>query len=477
MENVAFISDVASLPRFLRVRELFALLTNIHPNFSQEKARGFLEGTDVRMDARIKNLSKGMIAQLHLAVVMAIDAKLLVLDEPTLGLDITYRKRFYRRLLEDYMTEERTLADHHPPGGRDRVHALRHHVHPRWRADPPHADGDGLDQVSPRSSSTRRTSPRPQALGPIYAETRFGQTAMVFDGVDRDAARRRSASVSTPTLSDLFVALMQRGDEMKSPHCPHQARVSRAPRRLLLCAGASSSRSSPSSGDPARLAPLRRFGPGGVVRPRAQGASSSASLPTRACGSSTCSVALFFYFADAFSADRRNNSMLFWKSMPVSRFQDAGLQDAGRPDHLPGAHLRRADALGRRRFDRPCIIAVPPCPCRADARFRRRSSPAPARSLVFDLVLPGAGAALVRAVLRLGRRCSRRCSAAGRIPLAFLIPGLVGLAENLLLRDGIAPARRLSCSATCATASTSRSIATAYGPRRSSDAPFDAGRA
>ena len=109
MENVAFISDVASLPRFLRVRELFALLTNIHPNFSQEKARSFLEGTDVKPGAKIKNLSKGMIAQLHLAVVMAIDAKLLVLDEPTLGLDITYRKRFYRRLLEDYMTEERTL--------------------------------------------------------------------------------------------------------------------------------------------------------------------------------------------------------------------------------------------------------------------------------------------------------------------------------------------------------------------------------
>ena len=109
MENVAFISDVASLPRFLRVRELFALLTNIHPNFSPEKARSFLEGTDVKMEQRIKNLSKGMIAQLHLAVVMAIDAKLLVLDEPTLGLDITYRKRFYRRLLEDYMTEERTL--------------------------------------------------------------------------------------------------------------------------------------------------------------------------------------------------------------------------------------------------------------------------------------------------------------------------------------------------------------------------------
>ena len=107
--NVAYISAVASLPRYLRVRELFALLSNIHPNFSQAKAQDFLAGTDIRPEAKIKNLSKGMIAQLHLAVVMAIDAKLLVLDEPTLGLDITYRKRFYRRLLEDYMTEERTL--------------------------------------------------------------------------------------------------------------------------------------------------------------------------------------------------------------------------------------------------------------------------------------------------------------------------------------------------------------------------------
>ncbi|WP_416361676.1 ATP-binding cassette domain-containing protein [Mesorhizobium sp. AR02] len=111
MENVAFISDVASLPRFLRVRELFALISNIHPRFDQAKARGFLEGTDVKMEAKIKHLSKGMIAQLHLAAVMAIDAKLLVLDEPTLGLDITYRKRFYRRLLDDYRS--RYVRRHH----------------------------------------------------------------------------------------------------------------------------------------------------------------------------------------------------------------------------------------------------------------------------------------------------------------------------------------------------------------------------
>lgn len=208
MQNVAFISDVASLPRFLRVRELFALLTNIHPNFSQEKARGFLEGTDVKMDAKIKNLSKGMIAQLHLAVVMAIDAKLLVLDEPTLGLDITYRKRFYRRLLEDYMTEERTLiiTTHQV----DEIEFMLSDIMFI-------RDGELILHMQMETVSTKFSQlivdpenlAAAQALGPVYSETRFGQTVMVFDGVDRDRLEPLGKT-STPTLSDLFVALMQR---------------------------------------------------------------------------------------------------------------------------------------------------------------------------------------------------------------------------------------------------------------------------
>ena len=211
MQNVAFISDVASLPRFLRVRELFALLTNIHPNFSQEKARGFLDGTDVKMEARIRNLSKGMIAQLHLAVVMAIDARLLVLDEPTLGLDITYRKRFYRRLLEDYMTEERTLliTTHQV----DEIEFMLSDIMFI-------REGELILHMQMETVSTRYTQliadparlAEAQALGPIYQETRFGQTAMVFDGVDRERLATLGA-VSTPTLSDLFVALMQRGEK------------------------------------------------------------------------------------------------------------------------------------------------------------------------------------------------------------------------------------------------------------------------
>jgi ABC-2 type transport system ATP-binding protein len=209
MENVAFISDVASLPRFLRVRELFALLTNIHPNFSPEKAHNFLQGTDIKPELKIKHLSKGMLAQLHLAVVMAIDAKLLVLDEPTLGLDITYRKRFYRRLLEDYMTEERTLiiTTHQV----DEIEFMLSDIMFI-------RDGDlilhmQMETVNDKFVQLVLTDPAnaetARALAPVFEETRFGQTVMIFDGVDR-AKLEGLGALSTPTMSDLFVALMQR---------------------------------------------------------------------------------------------------------------------------------------------------------------------------------------------------------------------------------------------------------------------------
>lgn len=209
MENVAFISDVASLPRFLRVRELFGLLTNLHPNFSADKARSFLEGTDIRPEMKIKTLSKGMVAQLHLAVVMAIDAKLLVLDEPTLGLDITYRKRFYRRLLEDYMTEERTLiiTTHQV----DEIEFMLSDIMFI-------RDGDlilhmPMEEVTEKFAQLVANDAESQAaaraLNPVYEETRFGQTVFIFDGVSRETIAPLG-TVSTPTLSDLFVALMQR---------------------------------------------------------------------------------------------------------------------------------------------------------------------------------------------------------------------------------------------------------------------------
>jgi len=162
----------------------------------------------VRLEARIKTLSKGMLAQLHLAVVMAIEARLLVLDEPTLGLDITYRKRFYRRLLEDYMTGDRTLliTTHQV----DEIEFMLTDI--MFIRDGHLILNSPMDQVSARYTqlvASPASIEAATALKPIFAETRFGQTVMIFEGVE-PAALAPFGSVSTPTLSDLFVALMQR---------------------------------------------------------------------------------------------------------------------------------------------------------------------------------------------------------------------------------------------------------------------------
>jgi ABC-2 type transport system ATP-binding protein len=208
MLDVAFISDIASLPRFLRVRQLFDLVEGIHPKFSRAKAIQFLEGTDIKPNSKIKTLSKGMIAQLHLALVMAIDARLLVLDEPTLGLDIIYRKNFYKRLLEDYMSEERTLliTTHQV----DEIETILTDIlfirNGHLILDMAMEDvADTFHQIVVNDDRHADA----EALSPIYTETRFGQTVMIFNKAEAEKLEPLGA-LSTPSLSDLFVALMQR---------------------------------------------------------------------------------------------------------------------------------------------------------------------------------------------------------------------------------------------------------------------------
>jgi len=208
LNQVAFIADVASLPRFLKVRELLGLVSDIHPRFDRQMAETLLQGTDVQPHLGIRTLSKGMLAQLHLAVVMAIDAKLLVLDEPTLGLDIIYRKRFYRRLLQDYMSDERTvLITTHQV---DEIEFMLTDV--MFMRDGEIILDAPIETIGRRFAQVivdKDGLAGAERLAPIYSETRFAQTVMVFDNAPADALEPLG-EVSTPSLSDLFVTLMQR---------------------------------------------------------------------------------------------------------------------------------------------------------------------------------------------------------------------------------------------------------------------------
>jgi ABC-2 type transport system ATP-binding protein len=129
MQDVCFIADVAVLPRWITVQQALDFTEGVHPRFDRRKAEGYLAHTKLKPAMKVAHMSKGMIVQLHLAIVMAIDAKLLVLDEPTLGLDILYRKQFYQNLLEDYFRRGQDDRGHHPPGRGDRAHPHRPDVH------------------------------------------------------------------------------------------------------------------------------------------------------------------------------------------------------------------------------------------------------------------------------------------------------------------------------------------------------------
>ena len=204
MQQVCFIADVAVLPRWIRVTQALDFVAGIHPRFRRERAEAFLARTQIKPRSRVRELSKGMVTQLHLALTMAIDARLLVLDEPTLGLDLLYRKQFYDTLLGDYFDEERTiLVTTH------QVEEIQHVLTDVLFIDQGRIVLDcSMEDVEARYTELMVNPDKVIAareLSPFAERQIFGRSVLFYDGVPRD---RLSAlgDTRTPSIADLFVA-------------------------------------------------------------------------------------------------------------------------------------------------------------------------------------------------------------------------------------------------------------------------------
>jgi ABC-2 type transport system ATP-binding protein len=209
MRDVSFIADVAVLPRWLRVAQALDYVAGVHPRFDRAKAEGFLARTTIGRASRVRELSKGMVTQLHLALVMAIDAKLLVLDEPTLGLDILYRKQFYDSLLNDYFDRRRTIVvtTHQIEEIQDVLTDFVFVDRGRIVLESSMEDFESRYRevtVRPEQAAAAR------ALGPIHERNVLGRTILLFDRAEREQLAA-FGDVRTPSLADLFVAVMSRG--------------------------------------------------------------------------------------------------------------------------------------------------------------------------------------------------------------------------------------------------------------------------
>ncbi len=206
MRDVCFIADVAVLPRWIRVSQTLEYMAGVHPRFNREKAEGFLAKTDIRHTSKVRELSKGMVVQLHLALVMALDVKLLVLDEPTLGLDILYRKQFYDSLLSDYFDRSRTIVvtTHQVDEIQDVLTDLMFINHGRIVLK------TSMDEYETRYSELKVAPDQvdaARALKPIHERQALGRNIMLFAGTDRKQLAN-FGDVRTPSIADLFVAVM-----------------------------------------------------------------------------------------------------------------------------------------------------------------------------------------------------------------------------------------------------------------------------
>ena len=206
MLDASFIADVAVLPRWMRVWQALDYLAGVHPRFDRAKAEAFLAKTTIGRDRKVRELSKGMVAQLHLALVMAIDAKLLVLDEPTLGLDILFRKQFFDSLLGDYLDASRTVvvATHMVEEIQDVLTDLVFIDEGRvvLACTMEEFEARYLEvMVNPDRAAAAR------ALGPIHERSVFGRTVLLFDGVDHDRLAELG-DVRRPGVAEVFLAVM-----------------------------------------------------------------------------------------------------------------------------------------------------------------------------------------------------------------------------------------------------------------------------
>jgi len=213
MREVCFIADVAVLPRWMCVSDMLDYMAGVHPRFDRVKSENFLAKTTIKRSSRVRELSKGMVAQLHLALVMAIDAKLLILDEPTLGLDILYRKQFYDSLLNDYFDSTRTiLVTTH------QVEEIQEVITDLVFIDRGHLVLESTMEdfesryveamVNPEAIEAAR------ALKPIHERPVFGRSVFIFENADREEIAALGET-RRPSIADVFVAVMTRNAEAR----------------------------------------------------------------------------------------------------------------------------------------------------------------------------------------------------------------------------------------------------------------------
>jgi ABC-2 type transport system ATP-binding protein len=206
LNEVAYIADVAVLPKWLKVHQALTYMQGVHANFSRDKAEAFLAKTNIRLKDRVKALSKGMVTQLHLALILAIDAKVLVLDEPTLGLDILTRRQFYNHLLEDFYDEDKCIV------------VTTHQIEEIENILTDVAfirDGDiviseNVDNIRDRFKLLAVTNDKVEQakkLNPLFSNSIMGITTLLFDNAD-NSELEALGNITTPTLADIFVGVM-----------------------------------------------------------------------------------------------------------------------------------------------------------------------------------------------------------------------------------------------------------------------------